>query len=120
MKPEALRARALAEWRGTPYVPFAADRAKPIGETLAQVVSTLGLQERLKEHEVLQAWRDIVGDFIAGHATPHRLRDGILYVRVLQSTVHYELDRVWKPQIVEKLKKRFGGRTVREVKFRLG
>ena len=120
MKPDALRARALAEWRGTPYAPFVRDQARPIGETLAQVVTTLGLEDRLKEHEVLQAWRDIVGDFIAAHSTPHRLRDGVLYVRVLQSTVHYELDRIWKPQIVQKLKKRFGARTVREVKFRLG
>jgi hypothetical protein len=32
----------------------------------------------------------------------------------------YELDRVWKPELLAKLKRRFGGRTIRELKFRIG
>jgi predicted nucleic acid-binding Zn ribbon protein len=83
-------------------------------------MQTLGLKDRLTETEVLRAWKETVGDFIAQHSAPHRLKDGILYVQVLQPTVHYELDRVWKPQIVRKLKERFGGKTIREIKFRLG
>ena len=120
MKPEQLRAVALHEWRGLPYSAPVRHTAKPIADTLTKVMLGLGLKDRLNEHEVLKAWRDIVGDFIAGHSSPQRLKDGVLYVRVLQPTVHYELDRVWKPQILAKLKKRFGGRTVRELKFRVG
>jgi hypothetical protein len=48
------------------------------------------------------------------------LKDGVLYVSVLQPTVHYELDRVWRREIIAKLKDKFGARTVREIKFRLG
>ena len=47
-------------------------------------------------------------------------KDGVLTVRVLQPTVHFELDRFWKPKILAKLKERFGSRTVRDVKFRIG
>lgn len=83
-------------------------------------MKALGLQERLREAEVLDAWQQIVGEFIAAHSAPHRLRDGVLYVQVLQPTVHYELDRVWKPQILKKLKTRFGARVIREVRFRIG
>jgi hypothetical protein len=43
-----------------------------------------------------------------------------LYVHVLQPTVHFELDRVWKREILARLKKRFGSRVVREVRFRIG
>ena len=46
--------------------------------------------------------------------------DGVLYVRVIQSSVHYELDRNWKPRIIEKLKARFGARRVRDIRFRIG
>lgn len=120
MNPEHLRAIALNEWRGLPYTAPPRHTAKPIGETVVKVMVALGLKDRLNEHEVLCAWREIVGDFIAGHSTPQRLKDGVLYVRVLQPTVHYELDRIWKPQILTKLKKRFGGRTVRDLKFRVG
>jgi predicted nucleic acid-binding Zn ribbon protein len=120
MKPERLRARVLAEWRGLPETPFPKETAKPVGETLAKVMNALGLSERLHEEEVLSAWQEMVGDFFARHSSPQRLKDGILYVNVLQPTVHFELERVWKRDILAKLKKRFGGRVIREMRFRLG
>ncbi len=115
-----LRAIALAEWRGLPEPPFPRYTARPIGETLAKVLAGLGMKDRLREEEVLRAWKEIVGEFIAGHATPSRLRERVLYVQVLQPTALYDLDRVWKPQILEKLKARFGKTTVRDIKFRIG
>ncbi len=120
MRPEKLRAIALAEWRGLPNTPFIRETSKPIGETMAKVLAGLGLKDRLREDEVMRAWTEIVGEFIAGHSTPSRLKDAVLYVQVLQPTALYDLDRVWKPQILEKLKARFGPRTVRDIKFRIG
>jgi hypothetical protein len=35
----------------------------------------LGLRERLRETEVIEAWSKIVGDFIAAHSAPVALRD---------------------------------------------
>jgi predicted nucleic acid-binding Zn ribbon protein len=83
-------------------------------------MSALGLGDRLREDEVRRAWREIVGDFLATHSTPAALREGTLIVRVLQPTLLYELDRVWKPQLIQKLRQRFGARNVRDVKFRIG
>ena len=57
------------------------------------------------------------------HRRPLRavaLRDGILYVRVLQLSLHYELERIAKIEILRKLKQRFRGKTIRDVRFRLG
>jgi predicted nucleic acid-binding Zn ribbon protein len=69
---------------------------------------------------VINAWSSIVGEFIAAHSTPVALRDGVLYVRVLQPSLHYELERVAKTQVLRKLKLRFGGKTIRDIRFRLG
>jgi predicted nucleic acid-binding Zn ribbon protein len=96
------------------------DRAKPIGDTIREVLVKLGLKERVTEAEISAAWKEVVGDFIAAHSVPSRLRNGILTVQVIQSTVHYELDRVWKPEVIKKLKARFGARMIRDVKFRIG
>ena len=82
-------------------------------------MQTLGLGERMKESEVLQAWQEIVGPFFAAHSLPSQLREGVLIVRVLQPTVHFEMDRS-KGQIIAKLKARFGARIVRDMRFRLG
>jgi hypothetical protein len=61
------------------------------------------LRNRLQETEVIDAWSKIVGDFIAAHSTSVALREGILYVRMLQP-LHYELEQISKPEILRKLK----------------
>ena len=33
-------------------------------------------------------------DFIAAHSMPQPVKDGVLYVRVLQPTMHFEMERV--------------------------
>lgn len=115
-----LRERVLAEWRGFPQKPPRTDRAVPVADAVRKVMEGFGLNERLQEAQVLQFWKEIVGDFIAGHSCPSRLKDGILYVQVVQPTVHYELDRIWKPEILKKLKKKFGSRVIRDIRFRTG
>lgn len=119
VKPE-LRRRALSEWRGLPQPLETAERAHPVGPTVEKVMRSLGLDERLTEAQILGAWREIVGEWFASHTCPSRIRDGVLYVQVIQSMVHYELDRMWKPQILKKLKARFGARRIRDLKFRVG
>jgi hypothetical protein len=54
------------------------------------------------------------------HWAPVLLRDGILYVLVLQPALHYELEQISKSDILRKLKKRFGSKTIRDVRFRVG
>ena len=80
----------------------------------------LGLKERLHETEVLEAWSKIVGEFISAHSSPVALREGVLYVRVLQPALHYELEQIAKIDILRKLKQRFGGKIIRDVRFRVG
>ena len=116
----SLRANAIAEWRGLPENRPALDRWQTAAAVLPKLVRRLGLKERLHETEVLEAWAKIVGDFIAAHSSPVALREGILYVRVLQPALHYELEQVSKIEILRKLKQRFGGKVIRDVRFRVG
>lgn len=101
------RARVIAEWRGLPEAYVRPDRTTTVAEGIGKLMKSLGLSERIREEEVLTAWRGIVGDFIASHSEPHQLKGGVLFVRVLQPTMHFELDRVWKPKILEMMKERF-------------
>ena len=118
MNPQ-LRSKVIAEWRGMPDRPFPQDTARHVGGVLEKVIAQLGLEKRVREEEILRAWQDVVGPFIAQHSTPQRLVEGVLHIRVLQPTMLYELDRTLRADIVAKLKKRFG-RAVRDVKFRVG
>jgi predicted nucleic acid-binding Zn ribbon protein len=116
----SLRDRVIAEWRGLPDPKARADRWKAAGELLPALMQKLGLKERLHESEVMEAWAEIVGEFIAAHSAPVSLREGVVYVRVLQPTLHYELEQISKAEILRKLKRRFGSRTIRDIRFRLG
>jgi len=108
--------KLLQEWRGLPGDPRP-DRASPIGEVLGKLLPKLGIATRIQEADILAAWSGIVGEFIAQHSQPERLVAGTLQVRVIQSSVRYELDRVWKPEIIRKLRERFGEKTIRQIKF---
>jgi len=116
----SVRANVIAEWRGLPEKRILQNRWAEPADVLPKLMQRLGLRERLHETEVLEAWSKIVGDFIAAHSSPVALREGILYVRVLQPALHYELEQVSKIEILRKLKQRFGGKVIRDVRFRVG
>ena len=116
----ALRAAVIAEWRGLPERKLRADRWQLPADMMPKLMQRLGLRERLRETEVIEAWSKIVGDFIAAHSAPVALREGILYVRVLQPALHYELEQISKSEILRKLKQRFGAKTIRDIRFRVG
>src|SRR5213596_2791021 len=116
----SLRSVVLAEWRGLPERKLQSDRWQSPAELMPKLMQRLGLRERLRETEVIDAWSRIVGDFIAAHSAPFALREGILYVRVLQPALHYELEQVSKAEILRKLKQRFGAKTIRDIRFRIG
>jgi predicted nucleic acid-binding Zn ribbon protein len=116
----SFRSLVIAEWRGFPQRKLQPDRWQSPAELMPKLMQRLGLRERLRETEVIYAWSKIVGDFIAAHSTPVALRDGILYVRVLQPALHYELEQISKSEILRKLKQRFGSKTIRDLRFRVG
>ena len=118
--PTSLRERVIAEWRGLPQPKPRPDRWKGAAELLPALMQKLGLRERLHENEVMEAWAGIVGEFIAVHSAPVALRENVLYVRVLQPALHYELEQISKREILRKLKQRFGSRVIRDVRFRVG
>lgn len=115
-----MRAIAIQEWRGLPQTTPRPDRWQQSSDLLPRVMQKLGLKERLRETEVMDAWSSVVGDFIAAHSAPVSLREGVLYVRVLQPSLHYELEQIAKAEILRKLKRRFGFTTIRDLRFRLG
>jgi len=102
------------------------------GLAIAIEYSLLRWKKRLKGRAVTQPrcsdshfWRRLdsaedTSRLIAAHSAPVALRDGILYVRVLQPALHYELEQISKSEILRKLKQRFGGKIIRDVRFRVG
>lgn len=107
----------MAEWRRYREPRDIGQRTSVLGEALRGLLPKLGLGQSLDEHAVRRSWSELVGPFIAGHSEPDRIRGGVLHVRVHQSSVRFELERVWKADIESKLAAAFGADKIRSVKF---
>lgn len=107
----------LAEWRRYREPRDSEQGASGFGEALRGLLPKLGLKNAMDEQAVRRSWSGLVGPFIAGQSEPDRLRGGVLYVRVHQSSVRFELERVWKAEIETKLAAEFGADKIGSVKF---
>ena len=92
-------------------------------ERLDQVMQKLlgksPLRRGLEEQEILSSWPEIVGPEIAKHSQALALRDGVLWVRTEGSVWAQELSLL-KPRIRERLEKKGGEGSVRDVRFHTG
>ena len=107
----------LAEWRRYREPHDLAARTTGVVDALRSLLPKLGLGDAMDEQAVRRAWGGIVGPFIAAQSQPDRIRGGVLYVRVHQSSVRFELERTWKAEIARKLAAEFGPGKIRDVKF---
>jgi len=107
----------MAEWRRYREPRDLDERTSGLGAALRGLLPKLGLKNAMDEQAVRRAWGGLVGPFIAAQSEPDRLRGGVLYVRVHQSSVRFELERVWKSEIETKLAAEFGADKIRSVKF---
>lgn len=116
MSAKSLRKFVVEEWRGLPEKreerPLVA-----VSSAIQQIITRLGLRERINEADIMTAWREIVGDFLAQHSQPARLVNGILHIQVMQSSVRYELDRTWRAEILRKLQARFGKTAIKGIRL---
>lgn len=69
---------------------------------------------------IIDAWSEIIGTNLAGMTQAVAFEEGILYVKVRNSTLYSLLSQHDKPRIVRKLRQKFPGNNIRTVVFRMG
>jgi hypothetical protein len=92
---------------------------KPLSDLMPDVLSGLGLSERLREAEIWRLWPEIVGQAIATQAQPLRIIGGTLTVAVSSGPWMQELTYL-KGMMKNKLNDRLGGDVVKEIVLRSG
>ena len=117
-KPSA-RETGLAQLRGYWEPEDLSQYSHDVSKVVEGAMKSMGLKDRFNEEQVFEAWSTLVNPFIADHARPVSLEKKVLYIQVLHSTIHYELERM-KGQILKKMQDAFGAHNIRDVRFRLG
>ena len=74
-----------------------------IGDILPAVLKSAGLEQKLRDQEILTIWPAVVGEEIAARTKAVRIANGVLYVQVVHSVWLQELYFMEK-DILRKLK----------------
>ncbi len=117
--PKTERETALAQLRGYCEPDNLTRYEHDMGSAVNRALKDFGLDRRFSEEQVFDAWNRVVSPEIASHARPVALEREVLYIQVLHSSIHFELERL-KGRILQAMQSEFGKSRLRDVKFRLG
>ncbi len=118
---ELRRAQAIREWSRAPSTvePILLPTSPLIAETIPAALKKIGLQDRWRHNQIADEWEEVVGVAIAKHAQPKYFQRDTLVIAVDHSTWLRELTHL-KPQLLSKLRGRFGDDAPRDLVFRIG
>ena len=75
-----------------------------------------GLEKGVSQNNALLIWKDVVGEKVSQNTTPEKVESGKLYVKASNPTWRQELI-FKKADIIERLNKKLGKNTIKEIKF---
>ena len=88
-----------------------------LATSLDKVIKELGIRRYVQADMALQVWNEAVGEMIAKNTEPINIENGKMIVKVKSDTWRNEL--TFKSQeIIEKINKLVGEKTVREIVFK--
>ena len=90
---------------------------KHIGNALSSTIHQLGIESKIKQGEVLDAWSRIVGEQIAKVTSADRIENGKLFVHVTRATWRNELVFL-KQALITKVNKEMNQEIVKDIIFR--
>jgi hypothetical protein len=113
----------LAAWRGvdvTPVLRANQRREKSAGQVIGGVLTSLRMDRRQAEAEIVKVWNNLIDPTIAAHAQPTGIHNGTLFVTVDSSTWLSEIVRYRRKEIIDQLQNTFGKQTITKISFRTG
>ena len=109
----------ITQWRGVADGPLMDLPVKSVGDVVGKVMKAAGLGDRLMLDDVLAAWQQVAGEFIAKNTLPDGFTRGVLQVRCTQPSVHHALMQE-KPALLKKLNEKLGAGKIKDVRIRHG
>jgi hypothetical protein len=91
-----------------------------VNQLLPSVLSQIGKVYCQRSDLVLAAWPSVIGPQLAAMTQAVSFIDGVLIVKVKNSTLHSLLSQNDKPRIVSILRQRFPNVEIKTIYFRIG
>lgn len=114
-----IREEILREWRGCDEVKSLNDGIRTADSFISAILRAAGAEDGLHEDQVRATWKELAGDFIAGHTEPVSVKNGHLVLRVTQPAMRFHLEQM-KPMLLTRIRAQLGPDRIQSVKFTLG
>jgi hypothetical protein len=91
-----------------------------ITDLLPRVLSKIGSVYQDRPDLIFAAWPEIMGARLASMTTPDTFENGVLTVRVKNSTLYSLLKTKERPRLLKSLRQRFPRTQIKNIAFRIG
>lgn len=95
------------------------NRFARVGDILPAVIKSIGLDQKIKELELLKLWPAVVGRDIAARTEAVKVEDGVLHVRVEHGAWMQELHFLER-EIIERLREECPEVKIHRIRFGTG
>ena len=115
------REQVLREWNAVPSdtESFEPHFTPSLATAVPRALKKLGLDERWHHNQIAMAWTEVVGATLSRHTQPIAFRRHCLIIGVDNSVWLNELSRHLKPELLRKLRERFGSDAPHDILFRI-
>lgn len=87
-----------------------------IKATLEEALEELGLRQSIENHKPIVCWKEVVGDKVASHTQPIRIKKGVLFVNASSPVWAQELSLI-KKELIRKINKYLKNDLVKDIRF---
>lgn len=91
-----------------------------MSELLPTVLADISEVYKERPDLILAAWPEVIGQRLANMTQAIAFSDGVLTVKVKNSTLHSLLSQNDKPRILNSLRQKFPRITIKNIMFRIG
>lgn len=116
---ESIHEELTSEWLGCTKPLNASRNISAAGDWVDEILRKQFFANSLDEEEVKRAWKEIAGDFIGANTEPISAKEGNLVLRVTQPAMRFHLEQM-KPELLRRIRERFGEEKIKSVRFALG
>ena len=116
---EVIHEELTSEWLGCAKPLNPNKNVSAAGDWVDAILRMQFFADSLDEEEVKAAWKEIAGEFIGANTEPVSAKEGNLILRVTQPAMRFHLEQM-KPELLQRIRERFGEDKIKSVRFSLG
>ena len=91
-----------------------------VGDILSRVMAKIGERQEQRPDLILGSWPEVIGPKLAAMTQAISFAEGILIVKVKNSTLHSLLSQHDKHRLLSSLRQRFPQVSIKTIVFRMG